>query len=94
MSEKVHFEEEDEDLRYQRRFQEQQKPFIIRLVLSTGLVKTEKSATYFLLVVIVISLLISFAYFLSTVSTGSPPAPSFQEGQNVLLPSNTTVSPH
>ncbi|MDO8593518.1 MAG: hypothetical protein Q7R59_01305 [bacterium] len=77
----VQFEEEQ----YQRGYQAEQKPFMIRLVLSTGIVSTDDAAKYVLLGVAVVGILITLFVFFSG-SSSAPRNNPYAEGQNVLLP--------
>ena len=53
----VQFEEEQQ---YQQYGQTEQKPFSIRLVLSTGIVSTDTAAKYVLLGVVVLAIILAF----------------------------------
>ncbi|TSA43894.1 hypothetical protein D4R49_01620 [bacterium] len=78
----VQFEEEQQ---YQRGYQAKQKPFMIRLVLSTGIVSTDDAAKYVLLGVAVVGILITLFVLFSGSSSALRNNP-YAEGQNVLLP--------
>lgn len=53
----IQFEEEQQ---FQRYGQAEQKPFMIRLVLSTGIVSTDKQAEYVLLGIAVVAIILAF----------------------------------
>jgi len=62
------------------------KPLMIRLVLSTGIVATDEEATYALLGVAGIFILLAIIFGVSAFKSASPPAQTFKEGQSVLAP--------
>ncbi len=77
----VQFEEEQQ---YRQGYQAEHKPLLIRLVLATGIVSTDKQAEYVLLGVAAALLLIAiFVAFSGGQST--PSENPYVEGQNVLL---------
>ncbi|HVB20003.1 MAG TPA: hypothetical protein VNF51_01795 [Candidatus Paceibacterota bacterium] len=83
----VRFDEEQESRRPDSLPQEST---LVRLVLTTGVVKTRKGAEYFLFAVVVVCAFASF-FLVSFFGTSNPPVQLFKEGQNVLLPPGTTM---
>lgn len=70
----VQFEEEQQ---YQQTGQVEQKSFLVRLVLSTGVVSSDRQAEYVLLGVAAIAIITAFAIplFFGGNSGGKPPVP-------------------
>lgn len=68
----------DEEQQYQQTRQVEQKPFLVQLVLSTGIVSTDKQAEYMLLGFVAFAIIISFfllygGSFSSRSNTAPPP---------------------
>ncbi len=72
MADGIQFEEEQQ---YQQPAQTEQKPFFIRLVLSTGVVSTDRQAEYVLLGVAVLGILITL-FTLFSGGNSKPAVPS------------------
>ena len=64
----------DEEQQYGRYLQTEQKPFLIRLVLATNIVSTDRAAEYVLVGFVLLGLLISVFFFTRGGSPAPPPA--------------------
>ena len=72
MGEEIHFDEEQES---RRPDQVDEKPYFVRLVLSTGVVSTDQQANYVLLGIVVAAILLASFFFHSANRVSKPPPP-------------------
>lgn len=85
MADGVQFEEEQQ---YQQPVQTEQKPFFIRIVLSTGIVSTDQAAQYVLLGIAAIGIIISLFLFFGGGKTPQKPPAGILEQMPINNPTN------